>query len=117
MDDSLTVAYAWVAAWTTTDRRALFGLLAAGATVESNLDPDGDFVEILEDFVAAVGPVTVTSATVAPDGRVALVYDCAADPSPVRILEFLDIRGGLVHGVRRVYDLTATLRLLPHLAG
>ena len=114
------VARRWVGAWAAGNRRALFDLLAAGATIESNLDPDGDFVDILDEFVAAIDGVTVVTENVVPlgadAGRVALVYDCAAVPGTVRVAEFLEVRGGLVHGVRRVYDLVAALRLLPHLA-
>lgn len=114
------VSRLWIGAWATGNRRALFDLLAAGANVESNLDPDGDFVEILHEFLAAIRGVTVVSENVVPigagTGRVALVYDCAAPTGTVRVAEFLEVRGGLVHEVRRVYDLVAVLRLLPHLA-
>jgi len=117
MDESpaADVARRWVAAWSAGDTGALFRLLAAGAAIESNLDPDGDFIEILTDFAAALDRVTVVSQTVI-GGRVALVYDCAARGEPFRVAEFLEVDGdGLVREVRRVYDLAAVGRLMPGL--
>ena len=109
------VARRWVAAWMAGNTMALFRLLAAGAAVESNLDPDGDFIEILTDFAAAVEHVTVASQTVI-GGRVALVYDCTARGERFRLAEFLDVSDdGLVREVRRVYDLAAVERLMPGL--
>jgi hypothetical protein len=114
--DTAEVAARWVAAWTGGKTSALFRLLAANAAIESNLDPDGDFIEILTDFAAALQEVSVASQTVI-DGRVALVYDCRAGGEPFRLAEFLDVNGdGLVREVRRVYDLSAVDRLMPELA-
>jgi len=105
----------WVDAWTGGRTRALFDLLAAGARVESNLDPDGDFVEVLTEYAAALESVEVFSLTVIDD-RVAIVYDCAARGETFRLAEFLVIGDDrLIREVRRVYDLSAVERLLPGL--
>jgi hypothetical protein len=108
------IATRWTAAWTRGATSELFRLLAADADVESNLDPDGDFVEILTEFAARVDAVEVSSQNVV-DGRVATVYDCTARGETFRLAEFLDVDGGLVRTVRRVYDLDAVARLLPGL--
>ncbi len=110
------VARRWVAAWTDGQTGALFGLLAAGASIESNLDPDGDFIEILTGFATALECVSVASQTVL-GGRVALVYDCTARGELFRLAESLEVDGaGLVREVRRAYDLSAVARLMPGLA-
>ncbi len=119
MDDltalATDVADRWVSAWTEGRTGALFQLLAADAGIESNLDPDGDFVEILTDFAAALEAVSVASRTVI-DGRVAIVYDCTARGERFRLAEFLTVDGGgLVREVRRVYDASAVERLMPGL--
>ena len=112
---STQAAGRWVAAWTRGDTSALFRLLAANAAVESNLDPDGDFIEILTDFAAALNSVSVMSQTVI-GGRAAIVYDCVVRDELFRLAEFLEVDGdGLVRSVRRVYDLSAVERLLPGL--
>jgi hypothetical protein len=111
---SENVAERWIAAWTRGDTSALFRLLAAGAPVESNLDPDGDFIEILTDFAAALDRVEVAS-QVEVEGRVALVYDCTVRGETFRLAEFLDLRDGLITEVRRVYDLASIARLMPDL--
>ncbi|WP_432827948.1 hypothetical protein [Dactylosporangium sp. CA-092794] len=109
------VAGRWVAAWTTGRTTDLFRLLAAAPAIESNLDPDGDFIEILTDYAAALDSITVFSQTVI-DRRVAIVYDCALGEETFRLAEFLTVDpAGLVTEVRRVYDLDAVERLLPHL--
>ena len=82
------VAARWVAAWTTGRTSVLFTLLAAGARVESNLDPDGDFIEKLTGYAAALTSVSVFSRPVI-DQRVALVYDCAVGTEQFRLAEFL----------------------------
>ena len=115
--DAEDVARRWVDAWTGTrlggPTSALFRLLAAGANIESNLDPDGDFVEILTNYAAALTEIGVFSLTVI-DNRVAIVYDCTARGETFRLAEFLVVGGdGLIHEVRRVYDLSAVERLLP----
>jgi hypothetical protein len=113
--DPAEVASRWVAAWTGGKTSALFRLLAANAAIESNLDPDGDFIEILTDFAAALQEVSVASRTVI-GRRVALVYDCVAGGEPFRLAEFLDVNAaGLIREVRRVYDLSAVDRLMPDL--
>ncbi|MEU0561633.1 hypothetical protein [Dactylosporangium maewongense] len=105
----------WVAAWTTGRTSTLFTLLAAGARVESNLDPDGDFIEKLTGFAAALTSVSVFTRTVI-DQRVALVYDCVVDAEQFRLAEFLVVTPtGLIAEVRRVYDLYAVERLMPEL--
>ena len=109
------VAGRWVGAWTEGRTTALFQSLAADAGIESNLDPDGDFIEILTDFAAALDGVTVASQTVI-EGRVAIVYDCVARGEKFRLAEFLTVDdAGLVREVRRVYDLSAVERLMPDL--
>jgi len=109
------VAARWVAAWTTGRTSTLFRLLAADAAIESNLDPDGDFIEILTDFVDAVESISVPSRVVMP-GRAMLVYDCVVAGETFRLAETLVVDAdGLVREVRRVYDLTAVDRLLPGL--
>jgi len=109
------VADRWVRAWTEGRTGALFQLLAADAGIESNLDPDGDFIEILTDYAAALQDVGVAARTVI-DGRVAIVYDCAAGGERFRLAEFLVVdEAGLVREVRRVYDLSAVERLMPEL--
>jgi len=109
------VARRWVDAWTGGRTRTLFELLAAGAHFEANLDPDGDFVEVLTDYAAALEAVAVFSLTVIDD-RVAIVYDCTARGEAFRLAEFLVIGDDqLIHEVRRVYDLSAVERLLPGL--
>jgi hypothetical protein len=109
------VARRWVDAWTGGRTRALFEVLAAGARFESNLDPDGDFVEVLTGYAAALEAVAVFSLTVIDD-RVAIVYDCTARGEAFRLAEFLVIGDDqLIHEVRRVYDLSAVERLLPGL--
>jgi hypothetical protein len=112
--DSASVARRWAAAWSSRDLGALFQLMAAGVAIESNLDPDGDFVEVMCDLAAAVDRVDVVSEVVAPDGQVALIYDCAGPAGTVRIAEFLGVREGLVTSVRRVYDVVAAQRALTH---
>jgi hypothetical protein len=106
------VAKQWAAAWSTRDLGALFQLMAAGIAIESNLDPDGDFVEVMCDLAAAVDRIDVVSEVVAPDGQVALIYDCPGPAGTVRIAEFLSVRDGLVTSVRRVYDVVAAQRAL-----
>ena len=109
------VAERWVAAWTTGRTSDLFRLLAASPAIESNLDPDGDFIEILTGYAAALDSITVFSRTVI-DRRVALVYDCALSGETFRLAEFLVVDGsGLIREVRRVYDLYAVERLIPGL--
>lgn len=109
------VATRWVAAWTTGRTSSLFRLLAANATIESNLDPDGDFIEILTDFVDAVQSISAPAQVVRP-GRVVLLYDCVAAGETFRLAETLVVDAdGLVREVRRVYDLAAVDRLLPGL--
>jgi len=109
------VANRWVDAWTSGRTSALFEVLAAGANVEANLDPDGDFVEVLTNYAAALESVAVFSLTVIDD-RVAIVYDCVARGEPFRLAEFLVVGDdGLIHEVRRVYDLSAVERLMPGL--
>jgi hypothetical protein len=109
------VAARWAAAWTTGRRSSLFRLLAANAAIESNLDPDGDFIEILTDFVDAVESISPPSQVIQP-GRAILVYDCVAAGETFRLAETLVVDAdGLVREVRRVYDLTAVSRLLPGL--
>jgi hypothetical protein len=110
--DIASVARRWAAAWSSRDLGALFQLMAAGIAIESNLDPDGDFVEVMCDLAAAVDRIDVVSEVVAPDGQVALIYDCAGPAGTVRIAEFLDVRDGLVTSVRRVYDVVAAQRAL-----
>ena len=108
-----SVTRRWVDAWTGGRTRALFGLLAAGADVEANLDPDGDFIEVLTNYAAALDSVAVFSLTVI-DNRVAIVYDCTARGEPFRLAEFLLVGDdGLIREVRRVYDLSAVERLMP----
>ena len=107
------VAQRWVDAWTHGRTSSLFRLLAASPVIESNLDPEGDFIEIMSEFRAALDDVSVASQLVI-DGRVSLVYDCVARGERFRLAEFLQVDDtGLVREVRRVYDLTATARLLP----
>jgi hypothetical protein len=113
-EDAASVAGQWAAAWTARDLSALFQLMGAGVAIESNLDPDGDFVEVMCDLAAAVDRIDVVSKVVAPDGQVAQIYDCAGPAGTVRIAEFLDIRDGLVTSVRRVYDVVAAQRALTH---
>jgi hypothetical protein len=109
------VARRWVDAWTGGRTRTLFELLAAGAHVEANLDPDGDFVEVLTGYATALEAVAVFSLTVIDD-RVAIVYDCTARGEAFRLAEFLVVgEDQLIHEVRRVYDLSAVERLLPGL--
>src|SRR5689334_21561592 len=117
MDESdvTEVADGWVRAWTEGRTSALFQVLAADAGIESNLDPDGDFIEILTDFAAALDGVSVASRT-AIDGRVAIVFDCTARGERFRLAEFLLVDdAGLVREARRVYDLSAIERLMPDL--
>lgn len=105
----------WVAAWTTGRTTDLFKLMAAAPQIETNLDPDGDFVELLTDYAAALDSVRVFARTVL-DGRVALVYDCTLAGETFRLAEFLTVsEAGLVTEIRRVYDLNAIERLMPHL--
>src|SRR5438552_19172459 len=85
------VARRWVDAWTSGRTSALFELLAAGANVEANLDPDGDFVEVLTTYAATLESVAVFSLTVIDD-RVAIVYDCVARAEPFRLAELLVVR-------------------------
>lgn len=109
------VAGRWVAAWTAGRAAELFGLLAAAPLIESNLDPDGDFIEILTGYAAALDSVSVFSRTVL-DRRAALVYDCTRAGETFRLAEFLTVsETGLITEVRRVYDLDAVQRLMPHL--
>ncbi|GAA4245700.1 hypothetical protein [Dactylosporangium darangshiense] len=109
------VAGRWVAAWTTGRTAELFQLLAAAPAIESNLDPDGDFIELLTGYAAALDSIAVFSQTVV-DRRAALVYDCALAGETFRLAEFLAVgESGLVTEIRRVYDLDAIERLMPHL--
>jgi hypothetical protein len=112
--DPADVAARWSAAWASGATSDLFRLMAAGVVVESNLDPDGDFIEILTGFAARLDGVSVASQT-AVDGRVAIVYDCTTGDETFRLAEFLEVEDGLVRVVRRVYDLDAVSRLMPGL--
>jgi hypothetical protein len=116
MDNAVQdVAGRWVAAWTTGRTTELFRLLAAAPAIESNLDPDGDFIELLTAYAETLESITVFSQTVI-DRRVALVYDCTLSGETFRLAEFLTVdEAGLVTEVRRVYDLDAVERLMPHL--
>src|SRR5688500_2360400 len=60
-DVAAGVARRWAAAWSGRDLGGLFTLMAAGIAIESNLDPDGDFVEVMCDLAAAVDRVDVVS--------------------------------------------------------
>jgi hypothetical protein len=105
----------WVTAWTTGRTTDLFKLLAAAPAIESNLDPDGDFIELLTGYAAALDTIEVFSETVL-DRRAALVYDCTLSNETLRLAEFLTVNpAGLITEVRRVYDLNAIERLMPHL--
>jgi hypothetical protein len=106
------VAARWTAAWTAGDTGQLRRLLAADAAIESNLD--GDFLRIAADFAAALDAAAVSAQTVSGNG-IAVVYDCTAAGETFRLAEFLTIDEGRVREVRRVYDLDAVRRLLPHL--
>jgi hypothetical protein len=109
------VAGRWVAAWTAGRTSELFRLLAAAPVIETNLDPEGDFIELLTDYAAALDSVTVFAQTVI-DCRAALVYDCVKAGETFRLAEFLTVNdAGLVVEVRRVYDLDAIQRLMPQL--
>jgi hypothetical protein len=109
------VAGRWVAAWTTGRTASLFRLLAAAPAIESNLDPDGDFIELLTAYAAALDSISVFSQTVL-DRRAALVYDCRLGAEVFRLAEFLVVSSvGLITEIRRVYDLDAIERLMPHL--
>jgi hypothetical protein len=109
------VAGRWVAAWTTGRTPDLFRLLAAAPAIESNLDPDGDFIELLTDYAAALDSIAVFSQTVL-DRRAALVYDCTLGGETFRLAEFLTVNdAGLIVDIRRVYDLDAVERLMPQL--
>jgi hypothetical protein len=108
------VSQRWIDAWVAGDTSALFRLLAASPIIESNLDPDGDFIEIMTGFAAAVDRVTVASRTVV-EGRVAIVYDCVKDGETFRLAEFLTVASALIIEIRRVYDVSAVDRLLPGL--
>jgi hypothetical protein len=109
------VAGRWVAAWTTGRTAELFRVLAAAPAIESNLDPDGDFIELMTAYAAALDSITVFSRTVIGP-RVALVYDCVLGGETFRLAEFLTVSGaGLITEIRRVYDLDAVDRLMPHL--
>ena len=109
------VAGRWVRAWTTGRTPDLFRLLAAAPAIESNLDPDGDFIELLTEYAAALDSIAVFAQTVI-DRRAALVYDCTLGEETFRLAEFLTVNdAGLVTEVRRVYDLDSVERLMPHL--
>ncbi|WP_432987938.1 hypothetical protein [Dactylosporangium sp. CA-233914] len=105
----------WVAAWTNGRTADLFKLLAAAPGIETNLDPDGDFIELLTAYAAALDTIAVFSQTIL-GGRAALIYDCTLNGETFRLAEFLTINeAGLVTQIRRVYDLDAVQRLMPHL--
>jgi hypothetical protein len=105
----------WVAAWTAGRTTDLFRLLAAAPVIESNLDPDGDFIEILTDYAVALDSVAIFSQTVI-DRRAALIYECSLGGETFRLAEFLVVNdAGLITEVRRVYDLGAVERLMPGL--
>jgi hypothetical protein len=109
------VAGRWVAAWTTGRTSDLFRLLAAAPVIESNLDPDGDFIELLTAYAAALDSIAVFAQTVL-DRRAALVYDCTLAGETFRLAEFLTMSAtGLITEIRRVYDLNAVERLMPQL--
>ncbi|GAA2392698.1 hypothetical protein [Dactylosporangium salmoneum] len=109
------VAERWVAAWTAGRTSDLFRLMAAAPAIESNLDPDGDFVELMTGYAAALEGIAVFARTVV-ERRVALVYDCTLGGETFRLAEFLTVNeAGLITGIRRVYDLDAIERLMPHL--
>jgi hypothetical protein len=115
MEDATAVAHRWIDAWRAGDNAKLFTVLAAAAPVESNLDPDGDFIEILRSYASGLDGVEIFSLT-AIGPRAAIVYDCTKSGETFRLAEFLEIGDdGLVHGVRRVYDLSAVERLMPDL--
>jgi hypothetical protein len=48
-------------------------------------------------------------------GRAVLMYDCVVRESagPIRIVDYLDVDGGTIHRIRRVYDVVAVRRILP----
>ncbi|GII20976.1 hypothetical protein Pme01_05730 [Planosporangium mesophilum] len=48
-------------------------------------------------------------------GRAVLMYDClVGEPADViRVVEYLDVEGGLIRRIRQVYDVAALHRLVP----
>lgn len=68
------------------------------------------------DHLDAVSLVTETCAA----GRAVLMYDCLVGNhvDPVRVVDFLEIGDdGVIHRIRRVYDVVALRRVLPDFGG
>jgi hypothetical protein len=103
----------YVAAWSSGDPAALRGVVATGATVESNLSAEAS-VEGLAWLGAAADAVDVV-ARVDTDSGSMLTYDCVRAGHRVRLIEFVQHAGDVVDGVRRVHDLVGVRRLLPEL--
>jgi hypothetical protein len=105
----------YVAAWCSGDPAALRGVVAAGASVESNLPAEAS-VAALARLGGAADAVDVV-ARVDTDSGSMLTYDCVRAGQHVRLVEFLQYNGDLVGGVRRVHDVVGLRRLLPELTG
>ncbi|HEV7896267.1 MAG TPA: hypothetical protein VGP31_00255 [Planosporangium sp.] len=86
-------------------------------SVESNVNGPGSParpVDTLGQIAAHVVKVNVVTETYEA-GRAVLMYDCLVrEPADaIRVVEFLDVGDGVIHRIRRVYDVAALRRLLP----
>jgi hypothetical protein len=86
-------------------------------SVESNVSGPGlpaRFVDTLGQLAPHLVKVDLVTETY-DGGRAVLMYDCLVrEPAGViRVVDFLDVDGGTIHRVRRVYDVVALRRLLP----
>jgi hypothetical protein len=117
--ESLTraVAHRYLDAWTSGDLDRVRPLLAADVQVESNVGDPGwparqiDALAGLADYLDKVDLMSEVYET----GRAVLVYDCLVRGAvdQIRLVEFLDLEGDLVHRIRRVFDVVALRRLIP----
>ncbi|WP_205863685.1 nuclear transport factor 2 family protein [Planosporangium mesophilum] len=116
-------AHGYLDAWTSGDLDGVRRLLAEDAVIESNtaLEPDvggpaspDRLIDTLTRIAARLIQVKIIT-EVYEAGRAVLMYDClVGEPADViRVVEYLDVEGGLIRRIRQVYDVAALHRLVP----
>jgi ketosteroid isomerase-like protein len=111
------VAHGYLDAWTGGDLDGLRRMLADDVSVETNVSGPGSPVRFVDTLGLLAGHlVKVDMVTETYDGgRAVLMYDCLVrEPAgAIRMVDFLDVDGGRVRRIRRVYDVVALRQLLP----
>jgi hypothetical protein len=113
------VVHRYLDAWTKGDLQTVRSLLAVDVAVECNLgwptDPER-LLQSLATLAQAIEGVTMVS-ELYEGPRAILLYDCVLrePPGAIRTLEALTVAAGSIREVRRTYDMTAVLDLLPAL--